>query len=92
MMIRRDRRSARPIHQAHQSAAMITIPKLPTKVDVLVGAESPLGAIRLGAELQDFMNMADMLARERLGSGRMSEDIIDVEPSDPSTNGHARSG
>jgi hypothetical protein len=59
--------------------AAITIPKLPTRVDITSGGE-PLGAIEFGNDLEVFMDTADIIVRNRLGSGRSPDDVIDIEP------------
>ena len=64
--------------------AAITIPKLPTRVDVTVETES-IDAIEFTNRVQRFMDMADVVVANRLGSGRSA---IEVESVDVSTNGH----
>jgi hypothetical protein len=62
--------------------ATISLPKLPTRVEVSSRGE-PTQAIQRGEELQRFMNMADLVVANRLGSGRSPDDVIDIEGSRP---------
>ncbi len=63
--------------------AVISLPRMPSRVDVSV-AGPPTGAIEFGHDLQRFMNMADIVVANRLGSGRSPEEVIDVQSSEES--------